>query len=136
MLRGSLALPLCTVLVLGCASTTPAPAPPAGYDPRAAYDEADENDDGYVDLEEFHRRMVDVFFLGDGDRDGSMTYAEVERVVVVPDDWSQVDTDGDGRIRFHEFVRARMELFDGADVDGDFRLSLEEVQRAYAGRRD
>jgi len=71
------------------------PAP--SHDPRAAFAESDENKDNRVDREEFHHRVVEIFFHGDGDKDGYMTREELIATVVFPEDFKGADRDGDGR---------------------------------------
>ena len=109
--------------------------PSVSHDPRAAHAEADRNGDGYIDREEFHHRMVEVFFHGDRDKDGYMSFEEMDRAVVVTEDWSKIDTDGDGRIALYEFTRARFIDYDEVDTDRDGRLSVEEVAAAFEERR-
>lgn len=116
------------VLVLGLVQG-PARAGQQGvsYDPRVAHAEADSNGDGKVDRAEFHERMVEVFFHGDRDKDGYMTWAELEKTVVFPDDFRGADRNGDGRISLHEFIRVRFGDYDVVDTDGDGLLSVKEV---------
>ena len=105
-----------------------------GHDPRAAFAESDENRDGRVDREEFHHRVVEIFFHGDRDKDGYMTPAELETAVVFPDDFRDADRDADGRISLYEFVRVRFATFDEVDGDQDGLLSVEEVVVAFEGK--
>lgn len=100
------------------------------YDPRAAHRAADLNEDGYVDREEFQRRMMELFFMGDADRDGFMTRAELERTVAYPHDFDEADWK-DGKISFPEFVRVRFADYDTVDTDGDGLLSMAEVVAVY-----
>src|SRR5262245_1831582 len=72
-------------------------------DPHAAFAETDENGDGRVDREEFHHRMVEIFFHGDRDKDGYMTPTELAAAVEFPKDFEHADRDGDGRISLYEF---------------------------------
>ena len=53
----------------------PAPA----YDVRAAFDEADANKDGEIEIGEFYDRLVDTFYLGDVNKDGYLDHDRVRR---------------------------------------------------------
>jgi Ca2+-binding EF-hand superfamily protein len=101
------------------------------HDPKAAFAESDENGDGRIDRAEFVARLVEIFFHGDRDKDGLLTFAEMEQVVAFPEDFRNADTGGDGKISMPEFLKARAGTFDAADADGDGLLSLEEIVAAY-----
>jgi Ca2+-binding EF-hand superfamily protein len=101
------------------------------HDPRVAFSESDENQDGRIDRAEFVARLVEIFFHGDRDKDGLLTFAEMEQVVAFPEDFRNADTGGDGKISMPEFLKARAGTFDAADADGDGLLSLEEIVAAY-----
>lgn len=120
----------CVLLALASAAAgDETKAPP--YDPRKAHAEADANGDGALDRAEFHSRMVEVFFFADSDRDGYMTWVEVEKSVAFPDDLRGADTNGDERISLHEFVRVRFADFDTIDSNHDGLLSVDEVVVVY-----
>lgn len=105
------------------------------HDPAAAHEQADTNRDGYVDIEEFHHRITEVYFHGDRDKDGYMTVGEINRIVVFQEDWTEVDANADGRISLHEFVRDRIVDFQAVDGDADGLLSKNEVIEAYGERQ-
>jgi Ca2+-binding EF-hand superfamily protein len=107
---------------------------PKAHDPRAAFAETDENADGRIDREEFHHRMVEIFFHGDRDKDGYMTDAELAGAVEFPKDFAGADRDADGRISLYEFIRVRFATFDEVDGDQDGLLSIEEVVNAFEVR--
>jgi hypothetical protein len=116
------------------ASTARAQAAAPKYDPRAAHAEADTNRDGHVDHEEFQLRIVEVFYHGDRDKDGFLTPAEVQAVVVEPVDLAEADTDRNGKLSLREFVRERFEVFDDVDENDDESLSVDEVVKAFEAR--
>lgn len=103
----------------------------AAHDPKVAFAESDENQDGRIDRAEFVARLVEIFFHGDRDKDGLLTIAEMEQVVAFPEDFRDADASGDGKISMPEFLRARAGTFDAADADADGLLSLEEIVGAY-----
>ena len=115
-------------------AATPAFAEEAAkaHDPRAAFAETDENADGRVDREEFHHRMVEIFFHGDRDKDGYMTNEELVATVEFPKDFENADRNGDTRISLYEFIQVRFATFDEVDADHDGVLSEAEVVEAFA----
>ena len=104
-------------------------APPS-HDPRAAFAAADENHDGRLDHEEFHHRIVQIFYFADDDRDGYVsngqlkTFDEALLFVIA-------DLDGDGRLSLYEFINARFVNFREADDDASGTLSVDEVVAAF-----
>lgn len=119
-------------LVLAVALGVAAPAargdqPAPKHDPKVAFAETDENRDGKIDRPEFQARLMEIFYHGDVDKDGFLTFAEMEKVVAFPEDFRNADQNGDGRISSAEFFRARAGTFDETDADSDGMLSLEEV---------
>ena len=71
--------------------------------------------------------MVEIFFHGDGDKDGYMVWSELEAVVALPADFRDADRNGDGRYSLYEFIRVRFDDYDVVDTDQDGLLSLDEV---------
>lgn len=104
------------------------------HDPRGAFAETDENADGRIDREEFHHRVVEIFFHGDRDKDGYMTDAELAGAVEFPKDFENADRNGDDRISLYEFIQVRFATFDEVDTDQDGVLSVDEVVGAYEVR--
>jgi len=97
------------------------------HDPRVAHQETDSNGDGQIDRAEFHARMVEIFFHGDRDKDGYMTWAELEGAVSLPEDFRGADSNGDGRYSLYEFIEVRFHDFGLVDTDDDGLLSVDEV---------
>jgi Ca2+-binding EF-hand superfamily protein len=106
---------------------------PKPYDPRAAFAETDTNHDGEIDLEEFHERIVEVFYSADTNKDG---FLSVEEYAQLPfsGSFKDADTDGDGRISLHEFVAIRYRQFVAADTNHDGALTVDEVVAVYEGK--
>lgn len=128
-MRASAILLLVATLGFGAAATRAGEAKPP-YDPRAAFAETDTNRDGVVDHEEFHERIVEIFYMADRNKDGFLDAEEI-KVLVFPDDFRDEDRDHDGRISLREFMRVRLADFDKADTDHDGFLSVDEVVAIY-----
>lgn len=102
------------------------------YDPRAVFAEADTNNDGSIDLTEFHTRIVEVYYKADTNKDGVLV---VEEFVRLPysHDFKEADRNGDGKLSMDEFILIRYRQFKVADKSSDGKLSVEEVVQAYEG---
>ena len=129
-ITASIALGL-LALVAGVARAADAP----GYDVKAAFAQTDRNKDGAIEIDEYYDRLVDIFFLGDVDKDGYLTEPEFVAVVVIKEDFTAVDKSSDGKLSRQEFVSARLPHFMQIDSDQSGSLSLVEVEAAYAGRK-
>ncbi len=103
---------------------------PPPHDPRAAHAVADENHDGELDREEFHHRMVQIFYFADTDRDGLVSLGEL-KVFDEEKLFRDADRDRDSKISLKEFVDARFDNFRDADTDSDGTLSVQEVVDAF-----
>jgi hypothetical protein len=122
MLERALAVAGLVTLLVGGALLPDARAQTAGETDFAT---SDLNDDGVVDREEYHRRMMDVMLLADTDKDGALSADELS--AADPDAVAAADIDGDGMLSREEFMDARFEDFEAADQDGDGTLSAAEV---------
>ena len=121
-------------LIALAAVAASAEEPAKRHDPKAAFAETDENGDGRIDREEFHHRMVEIFFHGDRDKDGHMTQAELAGAVEFPKDFDGADRNADGRISLYEFIQVRFATFDEVDGDHDGVLSVQEVVDAFEAK--
>ena len=120
------------LLAFGAATAGAQQAP--AYDVKAAFAQTDKNGDGAIEIDEFHERLVDVFFLGDVDKDGFLSEEEFAKVVVIKEDFAIVDKNGDGKVSKNEFVSARLPIFIAMDADKDGELSIVEVTAGFEGR--
>ena len=120
------------LLAFGAATACAEQAP--GYDVKAAFAQADQNGDGAIEIDEFHERLIDIFFLGDVDKDGFLSEEEFVKVVVIKEDFAIVDTSSDGKLSKREFVNARLPIFFAMDKDKDGSLSIVEVTAGFEGR--
>lgn len=124
----ALALGVFAATLVAAQQQTPA------YDPKAAFAETDRNGDGSIEINEFFERLVDVFFLGDTNKDGFLTEDEFVRVVVIKEDFAAIDKNKDGKVDRKEFISARLPVFLEIDTDDDGALSITEVTAAFEGR--
>jgi Ca2+-binding EF-hand superfamily protein len=121
----SLAVLVTSVALAGGAARAGTHTPPA-EDPRAAHAETDRNKDGYIDHEEFHERLVDIFYTADLNKDGSLS--EVEFATLdTKTNFAEMDKNKNGSVSMTEFITFRFRQFDEADTDHDGLLSVEEV---------
>ncbi len=127
-----------TLLVLAALTLGPATAPAddsaKSYDPRAAFTQTDTNRDGVVDHEEFHVRIVEIFYSADRNKDGFLDAVELKQLTF-PDDFGADDKDHDGRVALREFLRVRFRDFTTADTNDDGVLSSDEVVVAFQGKK-
>jgi Ca2+-binding EF-hand superfamily protein len=103
---------------------------PAENDPRAAFAASDENQDGRIDHEEFHHRIVQMFYFADDDRDGHITQGQMNAF----DEASMFangDSNSDSKLSLYEFVNFRFRNFREADTDTNGTLSVDEVVAAF-----
>lgn len=125
----------CCALAALLLSVVSARAQQPAYDPHKAFQEGDSNHDGSIELGEFHERLVNVFYMGDRNKDGKLSKDEYDAVVVIREEYGDVDRDGDGMISQTEFIRVRLPLFKESDTNDDGKLSEEEITAAYEARK-
>ncbi len=103
---------------------------PLESNPDVAHKQADTNGNGAIDHAEYHRRMVEVFYFADGDRDGYLVGIEIARTG--RENPAAGDANGDDRISLKEFIDEAFDRFNVGDSNDDNELSVEEVRAAYA----
>jgi Ca2+-binding EF-hand superfamily protein len=127
MRRGiSLLLPL---LAVGCSLTLAAASKSYAQATGDSFTTSDLDKNGRIDRAEYQRRMVEVFYFADKDKDGVVTIEEI--VAIEPLDekaFKAADRDGSGKLTVNEFVAYRMIQFDEADRNKDGVLTAEEVE--------
>ncbi len=92
---------------------------------RAAFDQADVNSDGHVDVDEFVGYFVTLFGTYDTDNDGFLTPEELPDVS--PEEFNDVDRNDDGKISLGEGIGARIVIFFDSDTDRNGVMTFEEL---------
>jgi Ca2+-binding EF-hand superfamily protein len=91
---------------------------------------------GRIDRQEYQRRMVEVFYFADSNKDGVVTVEELAVIETVdPKAFRAADKNGDDNLTVDEFVAYRMVDFTAADANKDGVLTYEEVQTWRASAR-
>jgi hypothetical protein len=100
---------------------------------KSEYDAIDADGNGRLTLGEFDDARTKYVVLGDTDRDGILSRAEIERIALATLIRRQadrmernLDVDGDGTVTVEEIENRRKEAFDALDADGDGVLSRAE----------
>jgi Ca2+-binding EF-hand superfamily protein len=125
-----LPLTLCAALLAGGAVAQQASAPPVTDEQlRQAFNIADANRDGHVDIDEAVGDAILVFARYDINRDGFLVLAELPRHN--PDRFKRADRDGDGRLSVGEVAADRVYEFFLVDTNRNGVITFEEV-RAHA----
>ena len=95
-------------------------------DSTKAFKASDMNKDGHIDREEYHRRMMDLYFFVDEDKNGVIVIGELKKVS--PGDFNAADRNKDGKLSSDEFTNSYFLDFRAADTNSDGKLSAEEVK--------
>lgn len=122
------------VVVAGLALLSTVPALAA--DLRTEFDETDTNHDGVIDRDEYRKRMIEVFYFADKNKDGMVELEEI--VQTEPNHEAQfkaADKNHDNRLDMAEFVEFRMADFDEADTDHSGTVSYEEAEDWFKTHR-
>jgi hypothetical protein len=95
---------------------------------------ADTNHDGRIDRDEYDQRMTEVFFFADSDKDGKLSWEELQAVVVDvdPQRFKAADSDHDGKLALYEYLYVLHVDFATADKNHDGVLDMEEVAAMLA----
>ena len=99
---------------------------------KAAFNQADVNTDGHIDVDEFVGYFVHLFGNHDADNDGFLTPAEAEDAS--PERFSEVDRNGDGRISLGEGIADKIVIFFDSDTNRTGVMTFEELI-AYENRQ-
>lgn len=127
MPRRSLLLPGLLLFALSMGSGMASPA--AAQSSPEAFEQTDLDKNGRIDREEYKRRMVEVFYFADKDKDGVVTISELQVIETVePKAFGAADRSDEGKLTVTEFVTYRMIQFDEADTNKDGVLTREEVE--------
>ena len=97
---------------------------------RKAFAEADDNKDGFLNIDEYIGHVIYVFRQVDTNRDGFITEQEVMVVFTTayrPQLFKAADRNGDGKLSVGEAVAAKVIDYFEIDTNRDGVLSIEEV---------
>ncbi len=124
--RGTLAI-VATFMALSviAAPTKLSAATATDDDISAAFNEADLNGDGKLEIDEYVAFMVNLFASLDKDRDGFLVIADIPETP--PERFRLFDRNGDNKISLGEGVGFKVVEFFDADTNNDGVMSLAEL---------
>jgi len=103
---------------------------------RAAFVTADQNSDGYINVDEYVAYIIDVFRTYDKNGDHYLVPAELPQPDPVR--FKSADRNGDGKLSLGEAVAIKMIDYFDIDTNHDGALSIEEIlvfERARAAQK-
>jgi hypothetical protein len=101
------------------------PSPPTEDQLRTAFNAADANRDGYINVDEAVADAILVFARFDTNRDGFLVMTELARHD--PERIKRADRDGDGRLSIGEVASDRVYDFFLVDANRDGSITLQEL---------
>ena len=86
--------------------------------------------DDRIDIKEYHRRITDVYFFLDTDKDGKLTVVEIQRSKpnLDADQIGKADVNGDNIITIYEFRYVLYKDFETMDKNQDGSLDKQEMK--------
>jgi Ca2+-binding EF-hand superfamily protein len=124
-----LALTVLSFLLLLGASVAAADGAPPDETLEEIFAQTDSNGDGFVDRREYYIRVVDVYYLADVDRNGTLDAKEFEWTLM--GEFEDADANGDAKVTLPELMNQGADLLEVADTDGDGQLSWKETTDAF-----
>jgi len=119
-------VPMIAVSVLALSAAHTATAQEASREKlAAAFAEADNNHDGYINVDEYVAYMVRAFAGLDLDRDRLLVPSDIPKTT--PERFARIDRNGDGKISLGEGVAEKMIDYFAIDTDEDGVFTLEEL---------
>jgi len=116
-------------LAVGCLLTVAAVPQAGAQAAKQSFPTSDLDKDNKIDRAEYQRRMVEVFYFADRNKDGVVTIDEIAAIETVDEKaFKAADRDGNGKLSVNEFVAYRVIQFDEADTNKDGVLTIEEVE--------
>lgn len=99
---------------------------------QAAFEAADQNNDGVIDETEYVSDFVAGFMALDDDKDRKIHAKELADHD--PQSFAKSDTNQDGYLSLDEVMEIKLENFETADANSDGVLSLQEVSQHDASK--
>lgn len=114
------------LLSFGAAQAQTRPPMPSDDELRKAFDAADVNKDGVIDIDESVGNAILIFASLDKNKDGYLSFDELPGYD--PNRLKRADRDDDGRLSVGEVASDRVWEFFEADTDRNGVITFEEVR--------